>query len=389
MKKNITIFMFIDAMGWEVLKGREFLEDLLPYRQPAGMQFGYSCTAIPTILTGERPSEHKHLSFYYYNPEDSPFKIFKNLGLHYLPSIIMDRWRVRHQFSKIVAKMYNFTGYFEMYAMPFNRLHYFDYIEKTDLFVPGGLSPTPNLADELVKHNVPYSISNWRLSEEENIDAMIQQVKKGDIRFAFLYTAAMDGLLHRVTKDGTEIQVKLNWYAEKVKKLVVAIKEQYEDYSLFLISDHGMTTLTGTQDVKSMVESLDYKFGKDYVAVYDSTMARFWYFNDSARSGILAALKEVPQSSILEEEYLKKHGVWFEDNMYGETILLMEPGVQIEPCDMGRKALPGMHGFAPEHPDSMASFLSNEPLEDIEVNWVGDYFKVMKSKIEKIAEEEI
>jgi hypothetical protein len=67
--------------------------------------------------------------------------------------------------------------------------------------------------------------------------------------------------------------------------------------------------------------------------------------------------------------------------MFGETILLMDPGVQIEPCDMGRKALPGMHGFAPEHPDSLASFLANEPVEDIYVNWVGDYFKVMKKKI--------
>ncbi|MCF7911522.1 MAG: alkaline phosphatase family protein [Candidatus Cloacimonetes bacterium] len=387
MKKDITIFMFIDAMGWEVLKGRTFLEELLPYRQPVGMQFGYSCTAIPTILTGERPAEHKHLSFYYYNPEDSPFKMFKNLGLHYLPSVIMDRWRVRHQLSKIVKKMYNFTGYFEMYAMPFNRLHYFDYIEKTDLFVAGGLSPTPNLADLLVKNNVPHSISNWRLTEEQNIEAMIDQVKQGDIRFAFLYTAAMDGLLHRVTKDGKEIQEKLDWYAGKVEKLVSAIKEHYEDYSLFLISDHGMTTLTGTQDVKGKIEGLGLEFGKDYVAVYDSTMARFWYFNDKARTIILEALAEIPQSSILDEEYLRKHGVWFEDKLFGETYLLMEPGVQIEPCDMGRKALAGMHGFAPEHPDSMAAFLGSEPINDQEINWVGDYFKVMKSRIEKIAAE--
>ncbi len=377
--------MFIDAMGWEVLKNREFLSDLLPYRQPVGMQFGYSCTAIPTILTGERPAVHKHLIFYYYNPEDSPFKIFKNLGLNYLPSFIMDRWRVRHKLSKIIAKINHFTGYFEMYAMPFNRLHYFDYIEKTDMFVPGGISPTPNLADLLVSNNISYSISNWRLTEEQNIDAMIEQVKQGDIRFAFLYTAAMDGLLHNVTKDGKEIQTKLDWYAEKVRKLVGVIKDNYQDYSLFLISDHGMTTLTGTVDVKSKVESLGLKFGRDYAAVYDSTMARFWYFNDKYRELILKTLAEIPQSSILSEEYLKKHGVWFEDNMFGETFLLMEPGIQIEPCDMGRKSLPGMHGFAPEHPDSMAAFLGSEPVTDIKIEWVGDYFKVMKQKIENIA----
>jgi predicted AlkP superfamily pyrophosphatase or phosphodiesterase len=381
MKKDLAIFMFIDAMGWEVLQGRTFLDELLPFRKPVGMQFGYSCTAIPTILTGERPDVHKHLSFYYYNPAASPFKIFKNLGLHYLPSVIMDRWRIRHQLSKVVAGLHHFTGYFEMYAMPFNRLHYFDYIEKTDMFLPGGLSPTPNLADLLVSNNVPYSISNWRLTEEENIEVMMNEVKKGEIRFAFLYTAAMDGLLHQVTKDGAEIQPKLDWYAEKVRKLVEEIKKHYNGYSLYLISDHGMTSLNGTVDVKRNIENLGYTFGREYAAVYDSTMARFWFFDEKAKERIISELKVMPKSTILSEDYLRKHGVWFEDGMFGELILLMDAGVQIEPCDMGRKALPGMHGFAPEHPDSMAAFLSSEPVEDIEINWVGDYFKVMKSKI--------
>jgi predicted AlkP superfamily pyrophosphatase or phosphodiesterase len=165
---------------------------------------------------------------------------------------------------------------------------------------------------------------------------------------------------------------------------VQAVKANYKDYSLFLISDHGMTTLAGTEDVKAKIENLGLAFGRDYAAVYDSTMARFWYFDEGARERILAALQEVPRSRVLEEEYLRKHGVWFEDNMFGETILLMDPGVQIEPCDMGRKALPGMHGFAPEHPDSMAAWLGSEPVEDVKIDWVGDYFKVMKQKIEKI-----
>ena len=34
MNKKIDIFMFIDAMGWEVIKNRNFLEDLLPFRRP-------------------------------------------------------------------------------------------------------------------------------------------------------------------------------------------------------------------------------------------------------------------------------------------------------------------------------------------------------------------
>ena len=120
--------MFIDAMGWEIINDRSFLKDLLPHRYRVGMQFGYSSTAIPTILTGEKPTVHKHLSFYYYAPEKSPFKMMKYLGLGMLPSSIADRWRVRHILSKVVARYYGFTGYFEMYAMPFSRIHLFDYI---------------------------------------------------------------------------------------------------------------------------------------------------------------------------------------------------------------------------------------------------------------------
>ena len=147
-REKIDIYMFIDALGWEVLKGRAFMEKELPYRYPVKMQFGYSATAIPTILTGVPPTEHKHLSFYYYAPDKSPFKVFRYLGLKYLPSFF-DRWRVRHNLSKIIKKIYGYTGYFELYAMPFDRLQYFDYIEKKDMFVPNGLEPVKNLADIL------------------------------------------------------------------------------------------------------------------------------------------------------------------------------------------------------------------------------------------------
>ncbi len=381
MEKDISIFMFIDALGWEIIKDKGFLEDLLPYRYPVQMQFGYSCTAIPTILTGQPPSVHKHLSFYYYAPEKSPFKMFKLLK--FLPSKIFDRWRVRHILSRIIKKVFGYTGYFEMYAMPFDRIQYFDYIEKKDLFVPDGLAPVPNIADELKKRKIPHHITNWRLTESQNINGLIRDIKPGTIRFAFLYTAAMDSLLHRVTRDGKEIPEKLEWYSEQIKNIIETVKKHYENFNLYVISDHGMTTLTEVVDVKKIIENLNLKFGKDYVAVYDSTMVRFWYFNDKARTKILTKLEEVPFSHVLTEEETKKYGIYFKDNMYGETILLMDPGFQIAPSDMGINALPAMHGFAPEHEDSIASFLSTEEIKD-PPKWVGDYFRIMVEKMDEI-----
>ncbi len=380
MKKRISIFMFIDAFGWEIQKKYNFLEDLLPHRYPAQMQFGYSCTAIPTILTGKKPTEHKHLTFYYYNPEESPFKAFKYLK--FLPKSIFDRWRFRHQFSKIIKKVNGYTGYFEIYSMPFARLPYYDYIEKTDLFVPGGLSPVKNLADILEEKKIPYHISNWRLSEEENIQALVDDVVSEKIDFAFLYTASMDGLLHNVTKDGKEIQPKLDWYAQKIRNLVKEVEKHYEDYSLFVMSDHGMTTLTHEVNVQKEIESLGFRWGIDYIALYDSTMVHFWFLNEKCRPHIIKKAKSIPYSHLVSQEDKVKYGIDFEDNMYGEEILLMDPGVQVVPSDMGLKSLPGMHGFAPEHEDSYAAWMGTEALEN-PPKWVGDYFTIMTEYMDK------
>lgn len=379
--KKIAVFMFIDALGWEIIKDRDFLEDLLPHRYRVQMQFGYSSTAIPTILTGEKPTVHKHLSFYYYAPDKSPFKLFKVLLLPYMPGFVADRWRVRHNLSKLVAKLYGYTGYFELYAMPFDRIHYFDYIEKTDLFVPDGLAPVKNLADRLEERAIPYHISNWRLTEAQNVEALINEVRKGDIRFAFLYTAAMDGLLHRVTKDGKEVDEKIEWYSEQIHRVIEEIEKSYDEYYFAALSDHGMTTLAGVVDVKACVEALGLTFGKDYAAVYDSTMVRIWFMNETAKSAILEALSKVPHSHILSEEEEAKYDINFEDNMYGDKYLLMDPGWQIEPCDMGRKALPAMHGFAPEHEDSYAALMSREPV-DIPLNCVDDFHRLMVQKMD-------
>ncbi len=374
--------MFIDALGWETVKKHNFLKDILPHQNSVKMQFGYSCTAIPTILTGERPVTHKHLSFYYYNPKDSPFSFLRYLPMKLMPQFL-DRWRIRHLLSKIVARINKFTGYFEMYSMPFDRIHYFDYIEKKDLFVPGGLAPVPNLADVLEENGMNYHISNWRLSESENIEQMKQALRDSGINFAFLYTAALDGLQHMVTKDGSEVKEKLDWYRNHIEEILKIANENYHKVVFHVISDHGMTTLTETLDLKKTIDSLPLKFGTDYVAVYDSTIARFWFFNSIAENMITRKLSKITEGKILTRQEKKDYGVYFEDNMYGELYFLTNPGVQIAPSDMGLKALPGMHGFSPDHPDSDASFLSNKEYSH-KPEWVGDFFKIMKNEIKRI-----
>jgi hypothetical protein len=144
-----------------------------------------------------------------------------------------------------------------------------------------------------------------------------------------------------------------------------------------------MTTLIGEIDLKRPIEKLPYKFGKDYVAVYDSTMARFWFKNSQAKKDIIGILEKENSGNILNKEELEKFGVYFEDNMYGEIFFLLEPGYQIVPSDMGINSLPGMHGYHPEDKDSIASFLGTNEVKN-PPKWVGDYFKIMLEKMDEI-----
>ena len=75
--KKTYVYMFVDALGWEIVSKYNFMQAQLPYRNKVEMQFGYSSSAVPTILSGESPDKHGHFSFFYYSPKTSPFKKFK------------------------------------------------------------------------------------------------------------------------------------------------------------------------------------------------------------------------------------------------------------------------------------------------------------------------
>lgn len=135
------------------------------------MQFGYSCTAIPTILTGCRPSEHGHLSFFSYAPERSPFKRLARWSWLFHPASFWDRGRVRSCLSKLVKRLYGFTGYFQLYRMPVSKLGMMDYCEKRDIFAAGGLAPCRNLRDAMDESGVACHMSDWRAGDAANFAA--------------------------------------------------------------------------------------------------------------------------------------------------------------------------------------------------------------------------
>ena len=377
-KDTLSMVIFIDALGWEVLKGRKFLEEEMPYRQKLRSVFGFSSACVPSILTGRTPREHLHWSYFFYSKATSPFRWLQTLS--WLPAALTERGRVRHLISRFVGKLMGFTGYFQLYNLPFKHAGLFDHCEKNNIFKAGGMNNGDNIFDVLERHDVSYHVSDWHDGEEDNLKACEKAMTEDDIRFAFLYMASMDGLLHQVGKESSQVDEKLEWYEDKLRSLLAVARAHYGDVRVFICSDHGMATVNRDIDLMSTIEALPLTYAKDYVSVYDSTMARFWFMNDNARDLVTTELNGLECGNILSPQELQSLGCDFEGDRFGELIFLLDAGSIIVPSHMGLKTITGMHGYHPDHEDSDASLLSNVstpvPLESIT-----DIFRLMQAEI--------
>jgi predicted AlkP superfamily pyrophosphatase or phosphodiesterase len=187
----------------------------------------------------------------------------------------------------------------------------------------------------------------------------------------------LDGLLHRVGNDAPAIPQKLRGYEQWLDELLATAYQHYSEVKLYIFSDHGMANCDVHVDLQAPINKLGLEMGVDYVVVYDSTMARFWFLNQRARSEITACLAQVPQGRVLPDAELKKLGTLFPDRYFGEMIFLMDEGALIVPSHMGERPIRAMHGYHPAAPHSYAALLSNQPDIPTDVTAIPDVYKIM------------
>ncbi len=379
--------MFVDACGHEVVSPRPWFAPSLHHRQRVESLFGYSSACVPAILSGRRPDQNDHWCAFYYSPSTSPFRALTKLKA--LPTSVADRGRVRRYLSKAIATAYGFRGYFQIYNVPFDVLPLFDYAEKRDIFAPGGINRGRSIFDDLADARVPRHVSNWRHKESENVIALEQAIVQGDIRFAFLYTADLDGLMHDATRESALVDEKLEQYGDRIDEILRLASRRYDEVRFALFSDHGMCTVREVVDYMPRVAAAGLRYGVDYAGIYDSTMMRFWFLDgrgradrehESAKKAELAirdALPDDARGRWLTDEELGRYGTLWPDGRFGHAIYALEPGVLLNPSHMGKVALKGMHGYRPDHPDSYSALLASfEPKTKI-AN-ITDYYTLMR-----------
>lgn len=379
MKEVLPIFIMLDACGWEIVKNDPFGRAFAPYRHRLESVFGYSSTCVPSILSGRWPEEHRNWCYFVYDPENSPFRPLR--ALRWLPTALTSRRIVRRLLTQLVKRHLNFKGYFDLYNIPFKYISLYDFTEKKSPLRPRGMNQGPNIFDFLTRRHIPYFVSNPNRGERENLDDLKE--KLGDIDFAFMYWPGLDGLLHNVGNDSPAIPEKLRHYEKWIQEVVNAARQDYREIRLYVFSDHGMANCDEHLDLRARIDALPVRMGKDYAVVYDSTMARFWFFNDRARESVTMALQCVPQGRIVPESELRALKAYFEDGYFGELIFLVKEGVLIVPSHMGERPIRAMHGYHPSEKHSYAVLCTNREELPATVKAIPDIFSLMTFEAEQ------
>jgi hypothetical protein len=357
-KTSITIAIFIDALGWRLASENGFLRHELPFRGPLATTFGATSSCVPTILTGVAPREHGHFAPFAYDPAGSPFR---KLGwMRFLPRFLADTGRVRQWLSRLVQRQLGLHSGFQIHNTPIHLLPQMNYIEPCNPHESGGIQGGQStLFDDLRDGGIPFEIYDSR-DGQDNLAAAERDLARGDLQFAYISVTGLDEFLHARGTNSVAVQKKLADYENRIRDLVNTAHEHYDQVHVAVFSGNGMADVTGECDLMRQIEALPLQFGKDYFAIYESTMARFWFHNANAERVIGQALSGSMDGHWLSDHTLRQWGCDFPDRRYGHRFFLMRPGVLLNPSFMGRTMLAGMHGYDPWHKDSVAFFASND-----------------------------
>ena len=255
----------------------------------------------------------------------------------------------------MARRVAGYTGYFSLYAYPVAHLAHFDLTEKRDIYEPGGLD-APSLFDVMRQAGIPYECYTYhRHTDPQILDLAPARAAASRARVLFLYLSGLDHHLHYHVHEPDAVAATLDWYERRLRRVYRAARDAGRETRMFVFSDHGMTPIRWTYDLRRDVATLGLSIPDDYLPAYDSTMARFWVEDARARDTLTALLDDHPCGTLLSERELQQLGVWFEDGRYYHLLFLVKPGVLISPSDMGRIRFAGMHGYHPSEPTADAA----------------------------------
>jgi len=313
----------------------------------------------PAYWAGLYPDEAESGAQFCYDPENSPFKNLKYLPEFFdkLPQI--SQKIIRKSISEILKRGIT-SPVFGLPLIPFKIAHYFNltFVERIDSDDYLGNKPTVfKLLKQCGKSYFIHSLPDF------NVDAfsLLKRIENEFIEkfdFAFFMIGNLDRIGHKYGPDSIEIKNELKKVDEILAKIFDLLSKRFGEFDMIILGDHGMCEINNLFDIQKVLNNTNLKLGKEYLYFIDSTMARFWFFNQNAKNIVLDAIGLNYYGHFLTKEEIDKYHLNYINNRMGELFFIAEPGVLLFPNFYQKhKPVKGMHGYLPDTKDQQSSFI--------------------------------
>jgi predicted AlkP superfamily pyrophosphatase or phosphodiesterase len=312
-----------------------------------------------------RPIQSKNFIALGYDPEKSFYRKYKRVlkVLSFVEkSIIINNML----FRKILNRIFRTLGAnFQTYQIPLDLLQYFDLTEdKFDHYEEHAFA-SESIFDIMKKNNKKYFYDSFTTLKRSKIKANTDQKRinlllgniSSNIDLYLLYLADSDTYGHLYGPDSSKIKNVMVEIDKKLENLVKAFTKKKKDTKFIVLGDHGMLRVNKYLDlIKFIKENTSLKINKDFIVFLDSTIARFWCFNEKSKIEIKELLSNEPFSkygTVIDKQIAKEFNIPYTDKRYGDIIWWANPGVLIFPDYFHKyKKYKGMHGYNPKDKNS-------------------------------------
>jgi len=213
--------------------------------------------------------------------------------------------------------------------------------------------------------------------DHHRLQQFVDEIAAGEQLFEMIEAHSLDRLAHWNLDNDEQMLASYQRMDDFVAS--VHAKCRRTCTRLLLVSDHGMEPVVGYVDLYGELRSLDVPID-DYDFFVENTKSTFWFHSDAARSKIKSRLVALGHGTLMPRESMKRFGLHFSDNTYGDAYFYANPGYTFFPNDfhqplasrvlalMDWQQRPrlrnprhkGDHGYLPEHPSENGFMLLAE-----------------------------
>lgn len=349
--RNTTLLILIDAFSKAYFseKYTPFLHDLANEGLVASLEPLFAFKGIETtIFTGQWPSTHNVWTEFcfaqnmVYNGKDRLLKgITKTVGLIPNDDFVA---KARYGIEKyLFQKSFQTPNLIPPAATPF-----FEPSQPKKITQNGAIGSLTTLFDVLRKNQLEFVFIEPSILGDRGVMRSAKRLigQKHRCHLWYIKLNHLDHLGHKFGPKPSAFADQLSKMDTYTKEIVTLLEKETQKLDVLVFADHGMSRVHQTVNILEGLQQLKSQMYRDYVPFADSTMIRFWFFNDEAKDEVSDFLSQIKNGHVLDAEERRFLRVPL-DQKYGQIIYVVDEGYVVHPCFFQSKSVPkGMHGYA-------------------------------------------